>query len=186
MQLIGLEGRARTGKDTCADYLVEKHGFIKYSFAGPLKKMLWSGLGLAPGDYVDTDTKEAVIPWLGVSYRQAAQTLGTEWGRNCINQNLWVLLAQNFVARQLAINSFESTPMVTGVVFSDVRFNNEAEWLRSAGGRIFHLARKDAAMVRDHPSEHGVAARNEDALILNFGTKEQLYATLDAALRGHQ
>jgi len=141
-----------------------------------------AGLGLSAEEYADSAAKEEVIEWLGVSYRHAAQTLGTEWGRNCIAPNIWVLLAQNFVARQIALNQLDDVPLVKGVVLSDVRFQNEADWVRAAGGRVFHITRQSAAAVRDHPSEHGVPVRNEDALIINFGTKEDLYASIDAAV----
>ena len=36
--VIGFLGKKGTGKDTCADYLVENHAFEKLSFAGPLKE----------------------------------------------------------------------------------------------------------------------------------------------------
>lgn len=45
MVLIGLTGKKRSGKDTTADYLVEKYGFSKMSFSTPLKdicKILFS------------------------------------------------------------------------------------------------------------------------------------------------
>jgi hypothetical protein len=40
MILICLTGAARSGKDSVADRLVERHGFAKISFAAPLKQAL--------------------------------------------------------------------------------------------------------------------------------------------------
>ncbi len=36
--IIGLSGQAGCGKDTCADFLVEHHGFVKVALADPIKR----------------------------------------------------------------------------------------------------------------------------------------------------
>ena len=37
--LIGLLGKKRVGKDTVAEYLIEKYNFIRYAFADPIKEI---------------------------------------------------------------------------------------------------------------------------------------------------
>ena len=35
--IIGIYGKKRSGKDTIANFLCEKYGFIKYGFGDPIK-----------------------------------------------------------------------------------------------------------------------------------------------------
>ena len=39
INIIGILGNKRVGKDTVADYLVKNYGFIKYNFADPIKEI---------------------------------------------------------------------------------------------------------------------------------------------------
>src|SRR5690348_6899955 len=93
-RLIGLTGKAGSGKDTIADRLVVNKGFTKLAFAAPMKEALNKLFGFDPSDWYDREWKETPLPGIGKSPRQLAQTLGTEWGRDTINPNLWILLAQ--------------------------------------------------------------------------------------------
>ena len=110
--IIGFTGKAGSGKDTAADYLVSKYGFEKVSFAAILKKMLAAAGMPEPSN---RDDKEKLIDGLGFTWRHAAQTLGTEWGRQCLGEDVWV----NLTMKSLDPNK--------NYVFSDVRFDNEAE-----------------------------------------------------------
>ena len=176
MQLIGLTGKARAGKDTVGARLASQYGAVVESFAGPLKLMLHAGLGLDPADYQSTEQKEAVIPVYGHSYRYLAQTLGTDWGRERVCQEIW-LRAQ--VAR-LAWHRQAGH----AVVYTDVRFENEAQMLREIGGIVVHVTSlRDSGLTgqaKAHVSEHGVLLNANDRLIDNHGTLEELYAKVDA------
>ena len=88
-KLIGITGPAQCGKDTVADYLIERLGYAKASFADPLKKMLEAGLGLNAAQLYGPD-KEAIAPRYGCSPRHIMQTLGTEWGRERVHPDIWV------------------------------------------------------------------------------------------------
>lgn len=169
--LIGIAGRARSGKDTVANFIIAAIGGYRYSFADPIRAML-APLGVDMNDPYWQARKEDVIPALGVSPRRMMQTLGTEWGRNLINPDLWLVLAHQRLLRN-----------GPGMVISDVRFENEAAWIRKHGGRIIHVIRPEAKAVEAHASEDGIEMLDTDAQLFNSGTLEELQLTVRELLR---
>lgn len=172
--LIGLAGRARVGKDTVARYLAAHLTLISYAFADPLKQALASMFHLTAAQ-LDGAEKEQPLPWLGKSPRELMQLLGTEWGRDLVHPQLWLLLAEQNL--QLLA---EHDQAMKGVVIRDVRFDNEAAWVRSKGGVILHITRPDAAAVASHSSEAGIARCSSDFALANEGTLDELYDKLDS------
>lgn len=168
MKLIGLVGAARVGKDTAAEHLVEQYDFSQYAFADPIKEMLEPVFG----DLFYGGHREEEIKWLGKSPRQLMQTLGTEWGRDQVHPNLWVLLAEQAWQREKSRGG-------CGFVVSDVRFANECEWITRAGGTLIEIVRPDAPTVADHRSEREALNLLGRWRITNDGTLEDLYARLD-------
>jgi len=65
------------------------------------------------------------------------------------------------------------------MVVSDVRFDNEADWVRSIGGLVIHIIRGSAPDVAAHSSEQGVTMRPGDGTIVNDGTLQDLYTQID-------
>ena len=178
--LIGLTGPARTGKSTTAYHLTLEHGFASYAFADPLRDALMAIFGLSPEDFEGT-AKEKPIAWLGRSPRQLMQLLGTEWGRHMISANLWVDLAeQHFDA--LADASWPAPHYV----ISDVRFENEADFIRKRGGVIVHLQRFDAPKVNPHISEAGVSLHKNDLVLVNDGDLPSLQRQIQELLHALQ
>lgn len=176
--LIGLTGYADTGKDTVREILEDLHGFGGFAFADPIRDMLrelLTGSGIDDACMDDRALKEAVIPVLGVSYRQLAQTLGTEWGRS-LQPDFWLRIASACVA-DLELSGYRN------VVVSDVRFANEADWVRSRGGVIWRVQREQAAPVNPHISESGVDLIEFDWTINNNGTLDDLREVVDASLK---
>lgn len=171
--LIGLTGRARSGKDTAANYLAAQFGLLVYALASPLKLALLDMLNL-PASALEGAAKEQPLPWLGKSPRELMQLLGTEWGRNLVHPQLWLMLADMNLA-----NHLEASPHARGFVISDVRFDNEADWIRAKGGVVAHLHRPEATEVAAHSSEWGVTQRDGDLFLLNDGGLHNLYADLD-------
>ena len=169
--LIGVAGRARSGKDTVANFIVAAIGGYRYSFADPIRAMLVP-LGVDMSDPYWQARKEEPIPALGVSPRRMMQTLGTEWGRQLINPDLWLIMAH----QRLLQNG-------PGMVISDVRFDNEAAWIRKHGGLIIHVIRPDAKIVEAHASEDSIEMQASDAQLLNNGTLEELQLSVRGLLR---
>jgi hypothetical protein len=52
-------------------------------------------------------------------------------------------------------------------VISDVRFDNEARWVKNHGGVIWHIHRPAAQAVAAHQSENGINPELVDLKILN-------------------
>lgn len=118
----------------------------------------------------DRDQKTAAIPWLSldrpVSLRTLLETLGTEWGRELVCSDLWVLIAgKRFV---------ESS---SGMIVKDVRFRNEQDWLKMMGGTLVHVLRPNYRRMEatgNHPSNIPLSIREGDKVIVNDGTLEDL------------
>lgn len=161
--LVGLTGLARSGKDTAADVLIECFGFKRVAFADLLKEAAALLLGRPLQDMYMGD-REAVMPEWGFSIRDFLQRFGTEAMRNNFGHDFWIKAAR---ARVVAL-------MEEGCrrfVISDVRFDNEADWVRDSGGTILCIHRPGVVRMA-HASEAGVWEKEGDQTIHNDSTYE--------------
>ncbi len=69
----------------------------------------------------------------------------------------------------------------TTVIFKDIRFENEAAFLRHHNGLIWHIVRPNLPKVNAHSSEHGIAQAPGDLLITNAGSLDDLQAAVQHA-----
>lgn len=172
--LIGLTGLAGSGKSVVANVLTNDFGFERVKFADPLKNMLRTlmrDMGYCEDDverHVEGDLKETEIPEISVTMRHLMVTLGTEWGRDAVRPDLWTRL---WAAR---------ASMSTNVVADDVRFPNEVDLIRSAGGTIWRLERPGLA-AGDHVSEQ--LEVRPDLTLVNDRSLEGLEATIRGLVR---
>lgn len=182
--LIAITGKAGAGKDTVCDYLSRNHGFVKTSFAARLKEVAKIKFGLTDDDVNTQEGKKRHIERWGKTVRQLLQLEGTEGSQPLYGQDFWMKHWQEGVDKLCAEGH-------TNITVSDCRFDHEAEYLASAGAIIVEVARDDsqgnlAGDEKQHISERGVDAKYVQCRILNNGSLEDLWATLDSFVAEHE
>jgi len=198
--LIGLVGKKNSGKTTVANYLRTK-GFEEVVFADPLKHVVEIIFGF---DYDmllgDTPEKRHLRntlrdPIWNMSPVQAMQHIGTEVFRENFDKDIWVKIAGR------KIDEFRRQGK--NVVVSDVRFENEMEFIRQKGGQLIVLYDKiedthtltqdEIEKIKGTPEGHASEISfqkainyEQDLLIHNDKTgsssKENLYHLIDHVL----
>ena len=153
-RLIGLSGKAGSGKDTVAGFI--PGNVVRMSFADPLKRFCQEVFDFSDDQVYGPssernkpDTRYVRPDGEYLTPRYALQTLGTEWGRGCF-EDVWAALG---VRKALAY--LKEYPSDT-VVFTDALFVNEARAIRNAGGEVWRIVRPGAALAGAagaHPSE---------------------------------
>lgn len=169
IKLIAISGIARCGKDTLAQALAGQFAYRQYSFAEPIYRMLHALPYLEHlNSNLSTEEKEAEVPFYGKSPRRMLQTLGTEWGRNLISPELWISIMEQKLQNKMDITRHSA------FVISDLRFANEAEWVRKQGGLVVRIYRGHSVAVAKHSSEDGFDLLAGDHRAANDGSIEDL------------
>lgn len=104
---------------------------------------------------------------VGPEARRTWQRLGTDAGRNVLGNSLWTDIAQRRLQTMLATG-------LDRIAVTDVRFDDEAEWVKSLGGSVLEIVRPGLKSVDSHASEAGVDERLIDSTIVNDGTLDEL------------
>jgi hypothetical protein len=172
-KIVGISGLAGSGKDTISNYLWERYGYTRIAFADPLRAAAEHLFGVPVSVFLDRDTKEANNKYWDLTYRSMLQLLGNEAIKPVFGDDFWVK------RWMLTYSGFDKTD---DVVVPDVRFEKEAEFLRSLGGVILHVHRNDAGLKGDeanHASEAGIKVTSDDYFLTNNGTLQDLYRVLD-------
>ena len=163
--IIGLTGAKFSGKDAVGEAIIQAIGSggrraQKVSFAGPLKQALCTMFGWTREQLEDHEFKETPEPITGKSPRLIMQLMGTEFGRALLHPEVWLRLADAEVVR---MQNNQIVPIIT-----DVRFENESEFLRSRGGTLIHVINPETRLSEDtHASESGVAHGDGDWVFVN-------------------
>ena len=169
--IIGLCGAAGSGKNTVGELICGIADANWISFGEPIYAAVAAITGMTAEELSDRQAKERPIEWLGKSPRELLQTLGTEWGRDSVHQEIWIRRAMRRAEKMGGL-----------VVVTDVRFDNEAKAIRATGGVIWEVRRVGAGIPGNHSSEAGISDHLIDLRIENDGTVGSLAATVYTAL----
>ena len=170
MILIGLMGYKQSGKDTCADYLVRHHGFQKYAFAEPVKQVCKIMFQLETSQMEDEQKEKLDMRW-NMTPRQMMQKVGTDMVRNHLGKDFWVKSMEMRVKKK-------NDPKV---VVSDVRFQNEAEWIKQHNGVLVRIVDGTTNHTDQHQSETEQLAIQEDIVLYN-NKDHQFYNEIEKTL----
>lgn len=166
--VIGLTGPGGVGKTTLALAIATDwreriqpaqdvaQGYpVVLAIGEPLKDALSAILacsGLSPAEihhWIYGPGKRLPCPALmGRTPTHAMQTLGTEWGRETIDPDLWLSIWSTRAA-----GSMDAGRMV---INDSVRFENEAAAIRALGGIVVKVVGRNGNLAGGHVSEAGV------------------------------
>jgi len=167
-QLIGISGLAGSGKDTFAKFINDKaiddyRDVQLYAFADPLKEVCSVLFNVDIDRFYDRDHKETIITEWNKSPRTMMQLVGTDLVRRGISDAFWIDRARS------ALNSAHASIFIV----TDVRFENEAQFIRDSGGIMYHVKR-DSVQQLDHDSEQVLDFYNNDVLVYNNSSLSDL------------
>lgn len=179
VEVLGIAGYARSGKDTVAKKLMD-YGYINMSFAEPIKEAMYMLNPKVAYDMEDLDYQHIIdtygIDDAKVKYpevRRLLQVFGTEVGRSMFGEDVWVDMAM------------DNMPDGAKVVFTDVRYPNEANAIRNFGGEIWWVEREGVGPLNDHPSENSLNEYLFNYRVKNNGSVEELEQKVLDGLNNH-
>ena len=117
--VVNVAGKAKHGKDTFADYLADK---FYEDYGKKVQKIAFA-------DAVKKKARE--IGWDGEkdqNGRALLQFVGTEWGRQQIDKDIWVMKAERKIHANTDV-----------VVFTDTRYLNEITYFIMAGYKVMPI-----------------------------------------------
>lgn len=217
MEVIGLLGVKGAGKDTAAKHLQEHHNYVRVAFADKLYNEVAVAFGVTVEFLGNRDTKEKDLPALALknckdaafvrcvleesgrkrlseqfleqprSPRFIMQLWGTEYRRKRGLDSYWLD----------AVGALMDARPGTLFVVTDVRFINEAKYIRSRGGILVRVRRpvleaaeaanRAAKGTSAHPSETEMLTYPVDTELLNIeGEPQSLAEGLEALFEANR
>jgi len=182
--IIGISGKAGSGKDTAAkmleilyanpDISYEDFANRKYRkfadiqrvhFADTLKETVQALFGIGEWETNTQEGKKSTVSWIGKTVRELLQGVG-QGLRDAIDPNLWVKAL------------FANTDGWSNYIIADVRYPNELAAIKERGGILIRIDRKDAG-AGNHDSETALDDYKEwDFHIGNNGSLEELFEAM--------
>lgn len=195
MNIIGISGKAGSGKDTVTSILLENKSFTSIAFADPIKRFamdiwnfnydqLWgpSQNRSLPDERYPIGNGEYLSP------RKVLQHVGEECAR-ALERGVWVRYALNIAKILLTEDNLSYSPVngiqignnkFSAVIISDCRYINELSAIKESGGKLIKIIRPGSGLDGDfakHRSENDSESFSDDDydfIINNNGTLDNL------------
>jgi hypothetical protein len=168
--IIGLSGYARSGKDEVAKVLVSEFNFERVAFADAIRDLLY-----LMNPMIDITPLQTMVEALGwdatkkhPDVRRYLQDLGVG-ARKLFGKDFWVNQALNPHLYEHPIVGVNKNIVVT-----DVRFENEADIVKSMGGEVWRIRRNGVDPVNQHVSEIALDDYKFDQILKNEGSLDEL------------
>ena len=182
--IIGISGKAGSGKDTAAKMLevlyanpnisYEDFANRKYKnfadiqimhFADILKETVQALFGIGEWETGTQEGKKVTISWIGKTVRELLQEVG-QGLRDAVDPNLWIKAL------------FANTEDWSNYIIADVRYPNELEAIKERNGVLIRIDRNSAG-AGNHSSEIALDDYNTwDVHIENNGSLESLFEAM--------
>lgn len=182
MILVGFSGYGYSGKDSCGEALIKRRTFTRAAFADEVRTacLLLDPLVRVP----DTDKIVPLTDYLRMvcgndwnlakknpEVRRLLQRMGTELGRQFFGEDIWIRMLSSRI---------EGLP---AVAITDVRFWNEADWIKAQGGIVIRVHRPGTGPIlmpngKPHYSEVALDGYNFNGMVVNDRTLEDLEETV--------
>ena len=134
-----------------------------FAFASPIKEACKILFNLTESQLHNHDFKEKIDERWGISPRQMFQLVG-ETMRNKVSKDFFLMSMKQRIENSKA----------DYIIITDVRFNNEAELVRSLGGIIIKIVRDNKTTQHsNHESEQGIDSSLVSSFISNNSTIEE-------------
>lgn len=160
-RIIGLVGRARSGKDTVAAMIQEIEPCFHIIRLSASVKRAAAALTGWPLDRFETHEKEMIDPSWGVTPRDIVVRLTHATmdlcGVDVFTRHFW--------------QDYDAGMHGPFVILPDVRYAHDLEWIRARGGLVIKIERPDAPR---HAHEDSIDGLRGDVTILNTGDTNNL------------
>lgn len=170
--VVGLHGKAGCGKNTAADFFAYQNKaevIRQLAFGAGVKKATSSFFNIPIHEFYD-HKDEVSVRW-GMTHRSMLQKVGTEFARNMISKDFWVL----YLMPEMEDLLKDGTDVI---LITDVRFENEAEWVTKMGGYMVQIVRPQPLQLvgeeAEHESEKVLPSRMIDGVLVNDSTPHEL------------